>query len=423
LIATSAVIPASGLGRRLNSDRGKAFTDIGGMPLIARTIAVFQNSPAIDEIVLIAQSDRIEDARALADQFGFSKVASIVPGGEVRQDSVRNGIAAVSKSSDIIAIHDGARPFVTPEIIQASIDAACEDSAAIVAVPVIDTIKSSSTNPLARSLAGLSTVSSAKVGDGREGNPDRRFVGSTLDREKLWAIQTPQTFRRDVILTAFERAYADGFVGTDDASLVERMGIPVRIVQGSYENIKITTPTDLRLAEAIMESRGTSRERVSRPLTRIGHGYDVHRFAPGRKLILGGVEFPGEDGLLGHSDADVLLHAIADALLGAVGEGDIGVQFPNTSPEFKDADSMELLARTGKIVADSGWLIGNIDVTLVAERPKISPHVPDIRRNIASALQIEPAQVGVKATTREGLGAIGESLGAECHAVALVCRT
>ena len=440
MTATSAIIPASGLGKRFSDKSDKAFISIAGRPMLAHTLAVFQDCPEIGEIILVVRRDQVPSAEELVREYGFSKVKSVVIGGETRQDSVRNGLAQVSPECEIAAIHDGARPFVTCDIITASINAARSDGAAIVAVPVINTIKAS---------------------------PDGRYVAETLDREKLFAVQTPQTFKLSIIREAFDRAYADGFVGTDDASLVERLGMPVRIVQGSYENIKVTTPADMALAEAIIQSRianyelriGPSGNSVPSPLEgegqgegerptvqiepvesniqspdvsqirnpkseirnmRVGHGYDIHRFAPGRRLFLGGVEFPGEEGLLGHSDADVLLHAVADSILGAIGADDIGHLFPNTDPAFKDASSMDLLAKVGEVAAEMGWCVGNIDVTLIAQRPKIANHVPTMRANIARALNITPEQVGVKATTAEGLGAIGEGLGIECHAVAMV---
>ena len=403
--ATCAIIPASGLGRRLGSHLDKAFVSIAGQPLLAHTLNAFQECPDVDEIVVVVQGERVPEAEALVRERGFSKVSSVTPGGDTRQDSVRNGLARIAPDCEIVAIHDGARPLVTREIISSTIEAARSDRAVIAAVPVIDTVKTA---------------------------PDGRFISSTLDREKLYAVQTPQTFARDVIESAYERAYADHYVGTDDASLVERLGIPVRIVEGSYENIKITTPTDILIAEAIMARRISDSSAVasakadfgfrisSFPPARIGHGYDVHRFAPGRKLILGGVEFPGEEGLLGHSDADVMLHAAADAVLGAAGAGDIGRHFPDTDPAYKDISSLMLLARTAKIAEEFGWRVANLDITLIAERPRIAAHVSHMRANIAEALGIGLERVNVKGSTAEGLGPVGEGLGIECHAVALV---
>ena len=231
-------------------------------------------------------------------------------------------------------------------------------------------------------------------------------------------MQTPQTFRRGLIETAYERAFAEGYVGTDDASLVERLGEPVAIVEGSYQNIKVTTPPDLATAEAVLASRGEG----GGPGMRIGHGYDVHRFAPGRRLYLGGVEFLWEEGLLGHSDADVLVHAVMDALLGAAALPDIGRLFPDSNMAFKDIRSTELLARVADRISESGWRIGNIDATLIAERPKIAKRVPEMQEAMAMSLGISPSQIGIKASTAEGLGFVGERLGIECHAVALLYR-
>ncbi|MHB0912465.1 MAG: 2-C-methyl-D-erythritol 4-phosphate cytidylyltransferase [Armatimonadota bacterium] len=380
MTATSAIIPASGLGTRLASDVDKAFVPVAGLPLIVHTLAVFQECPEIDEIVLVVREEMLPAATELLREHSLSKVASVVPGGVERSDSVRRGLAAVSPVSQVIAIHDGARPLVTREIIAATVEAARVHGAAVAAVPVIDTIK---------------------VSDGE-------FVQTTLDRSKLYAVQTPQTFRREII----EKAYAHADGGTDDASLVERLGLPVRIVPGSYQNFKVTTPTDITLAEALMSEKNTYR---------IGHGYDIHRFEAGRKLFLGGVEFEGE-GLAGHSDADALLHAVADAVLGAAGAGDIGRHFPDTDPAYKGARSIMLLARVREIVTEFGWRVENVDVTLVAERPRIAGRADEMKANIAEALRIRPEDVGIKATTAESLGAIGEGLGIECHAVALLSR-
>lgn len=357
--------------------------------MVVRTLSVFQACEAVDEIVLVVNQDEMDQASRLVDEHEISKVSHVIPGGEIRQDSVRNGLTCISPSAEIVAIHDAARPLVTQEIILASIEAARENGAAIAAVPVVDTIKSSL---------------------------DCRFVSGTPDRSQLYSVQTPQTFERRLIESAYERAYADCFVGTDDASLVERLGESVVIVSGSYDNIKVTTPPDVATAEAVLAARGESQC----PSMRIGHGYDVHRFAPNRRLFLGGIEFPGEEGLLGHSDADVPIHALMDALLGAVGEPDIGRLFPDTDPAYRDIRSTELLARVALRIAELGWRIANVDVTIIAERPRVAKRVPEMRQAIAESLAISPAQVGVKASTAEGLGFVGQGLGIECHAVALL---
>jgi len=357
--------------------------------MVIRTLSVFEACEAVDEIVLVVNQDELDEASQLVEEYAISKVACVTPGGEVRQDSVRNGLREISPSAEIVAIHDAARPLITQEIILASIEAARKSGAAIAAVPVVDTIKSSL---------------------------DSRFVSDTPDRSRLYTVQTPQTFERRLIESAYERAYADCFVGTDDASLVERLGEQVAIVNGSYENIKITTPPDVATAEAVLAARGESRG----PGMRVGHGYDVHRFAPNRRLFLGGVEFFGEEGLYGHSDADVVIHAVMDALLGAAGEPDIGQLFPDTDSAFRDIRSTELLVRVAGRIAELGWRVGNVDASLIAERPRVAKRVPEMRAVIAGSLGIPASQVGVKATTAEGLGFVGEGRGVECHAVALL---
>ncbi|MHB1459183.1 MAG: 2-C-methyl-D-erythritol 4-phosphate cytidylyltransferase [Armatimonadota bacterium] len=391
MTATSVIIPASGQGKRLGSSSDKAFIDISGIPMLARTLRVFQDYPDISEIILVVRDEYISTARQLVQRYNISKVSCLVTGGDVRQDSVRNGLTRIAADCEVVLIHDAARPFITPDIIRNSISAAIEHKAAIVAVPVINTIKASS---------------------------DNAFVESTLNRETLFAVQTPQTFNRQIIENAYKIAYDDCFYGTDDASLVERLGVPVKIVEGAYDNIKITTPNDIATAESIIRQReGTT---CMNNNFRIGHGYDIHKFEKGRRLVLGGVEFQNEDGLLGHSDADVLLHAVADSILGAAGAGDIGKHFPDTDPDYKDADSLALLASAGEIINSMGWVTGNVDVTLIAEKPRVSKHTCEMERNIGKALGISPDLVNIKATTAEGLGDIGRAMGIECHAVALL---
>ena len=359
--------------------------------MLVRTMRVFQECDDVTEIILVVRDEYLSNADQLVRAYNISKVSYITAGGDVRQDSVRNGLSHISADCEIVLIHDAARPFVTSDIIKNSITAAIEHKASIAAVPVINTIKSSS---------------------------DGVFVDATINRESLFAVQTPQTFDRQTIEEAYRIAYSDCFYGTDDASLVERIGIPVKIVEGAYDNIKITTPNDIVSAENIIRLKeGSSSVNTG---FRIGHGYDIHKFEKGRRLILGGVEFPNEDGLLGHSDADVLLHAVADSILGAAGAGDIGKHFPDTDPTYKDADSLSLLAKTAEIVKSMGWQTGNVDITLIAQRPKISKYTPMMKENISNALGINPDMVNVKATTAEGLGDIGRELGIECHAVAIL---
>jgi 2-C-methyl-D-erythritol 4-phosphate cytidylyltransferase / 2-C-methyl-D-erythritol 2,4-cyclodiphosphate synthase len=386
LSGTSAVIPAAGKGERFGKGTNKVFSIAAGKPILAHTLLAFECCELVEEIVLVVGAGEIEEARKVSKQYNISKLTAVVAGGSHRQDSVERGIQAITKKPSIIAIHDGARPLVEQETIKATIIAASEYGAAVAAMPVIETIKSADKDD---------------------------FVTSTPDRSVLWGIQTPQTFAADLLLRAFQQAKDDGFYATDDAALVEHTGHPVKLVRGSYDNIKVTTPMDLDFVEARLGG-----EQVQE--VRTGFGYDIHRFAEGRRLFLGGVEFPGEKGLEGHSDADVILHAIADSLLGAAALGDIGIHFPNTDPEYRGISSITLLEKTAAILSKAGWEIVNVDAMLIAERPKISSKVPDMRQNIALALGITPDRVSIKATTAEKIGDIGAGAGAACHAVASI---
>jgi 2-C-methyl-D-erythritol 4-phosphate cytidylyltransferase/2-C-methyl-D-erythritol 2,4-cyclodiphosphate synthase len=235
-------------------------------------------------------------------------------------------------------------------------------------------------------------------------------VAETLDRRALWLSQTPQGFRAPLLRRAFDAAGADAASATDECQLVEHLGEPVAIVPGEPGNFKITGAEDLARARALMEA----------PVA-MGVGYDVHAFAPGRKLVLGGVEFEG-DGLLGHSDADIAAHAICDAILGAAGLGDIGRHFPDTDPQWKGVSSLRLLQAITAKAAAQGWAVGNCDVTLAARRPKIAPRADEMRARLAGAMGVAPSQVNVKATTGEGLGFVGRGEGIAAHAVALLVR-
>ena len=322
----------------------------------------------------------------------------VVFGGSERQYSIANALKILSQTTDIVLVHDGARPLVNTQCINNVIQAATVHQAAVVAVPVKDTIK---------------TVN------------DSGTVTGTPERHTLWSIQTPQGFNANILRQAYEQAAQDGYLGTDDASLVERIGARVKIVDGSYENIKVTTPEDLIIAEALMKGRINAlynKECEAKNMVRFGMGYDVHKLVEGRKLILGGVEIPYVYGLDGHSDADVLLHGIKDALLGAAALGDIGKHFPDTDMSYKGVSSIILLERVREIIAEHGYIVNNIDATIVAERPKLAPYIPEMNQRIAIALQVEVGQVNVKATTTEGLGFAGKGTGIAAYAVASIVK-
>jgi 2-C-methyl-D-erythritol 4-phosphate cytidylyltransferase/2-C-methyl-D-erythritol 2,4-cyclodiphosphate synthase len=243
-------------------------------------------------------------------------------------------------------------------------------------------------------------------------------------------VQTPQVFRRSLLEEAHRAAAAAGVTGTDDASLVERLGHRVKVVVGEVNNFKVTTPEDVARAEAFLRQRAIAAGRRCEAGagiegvmdSRTGLGYDAHRFAPGRRLMLGGVEFPHEDGLLGHSDADVVCHAISDALLGASAAGDIGQHFPDTDPRYAGVSSVSLLARVGELVRGRGWRLGHVDVVVVAEQPRLAPRLEEMRRALASALETEVERVSIKGKTTDGKGFTGRREGIACYAVCTLHR-
>ena len=343
-------------------------------------------SDKVSDIVLVAGKNRafLEQQAAAC-----TKPVQVVHGGATRAESAKNGVLAAH--GELVAVHDAARPFVSQAVITAALEAAAACGAAAPAVPVKDTVKR------------------AVRGDGKT-VPEHCMVTDTPDRSTLYAVQTPQCFDRAAYLAALEELdETRARLVTDDCSLFELTGRPVQLTQGDYANLKITTREDL--------PRPAQRKETE---MRIGHGYDVHRLVEQRKLILGGVEIPFEKGLLGHSDADVLTHAVMDAVLGAAALGDIGQHFPDNDPEYAGADSLKLACRVAQILKEHGWRIENIDATLLCQRPKLAPHIPAMRANLAAAFGLPVEAVSVKATTEEHLGFTGEGLGIAAHAVALI---
>ena len=380
----SAVLVAAGASTRMGFD--KLSVDLGGETVLHRSIRAFAQCPQVDEIVLVAGKNRAFVEAQAAD---CKKPVQIVTGGATRAESAKNGVLAARGT--LVAVHDAARPFVSAAVIEAALDAAKQCGAAAPAVPVKDTVKQ------------------AVRGDGKT-VPAGCRVENTPDRSTLYAVQTPQCFDRAQYLAALEELDAEkARLVTDDCSLFELTGRPVQLTQGDYANRKITTREDL--------PRPAPKEETK---MRIGHGYDVHRLVEGRRLILGGVEIPFEKGLLGHSDADVLTHAVMDAVLGAAALGDIGQHFPDNDPAYAGADSLKLAQHVARILSEHGYGIGNIDATVLCQRPKLAPHIPAMRANLAAAFGLPVDAVSVKATTEEHLGFTGEGLGIAAHAVALI---
>ncbi|WIY54342.1 bifunctional 2-C-methyl-D-erythritol 4-phosphate cytidylyltransferase/2-C-methyl-D-erythritol 2,4-cyclodiphosphate synthase [Devosia sp. YIM 151766] len=384
----AVIIVAAGKGERAQAHGAaapKQYQALRGVPVLARTVNAFLAVPEITKIVTVIHSDhraqyaalRLEDARLLP----------AVEGGATRQASVLAGLQALAPlRPDIVLIHDAARPFVDPGVIGGVIAGLEGNDGALPVSPVVDTIKRSA--------------------DGRQ-------VARTEDRSQLFAAQTPQGFRFAQILSAHLRAANQPRNFTDDAEIAEWAGLRVAMVPGQAGNFKITHAEDFVRAERMLQG-----DRLME--TRTGIGYDVHQLAPGDAVWLGGVRIPHHSRLQGHSDADVALHALTDAILGAIGEGDIGVHFPPSDMQWKDAASTLFLKHAGELVAARGGRIVNCDVTIVAEAPRIAAHAPAMCAVIAETLGISARRVGVKATTNEKLGFVGREEGIVAMASASV---
>ncbi len=400
----TAIIAAGGRGRRLGAAVPKQLLDVGGRPMLQWSVDAFLACDRISDVIVVGPSEWVEDPPPFLRRPGIRLVA----GGDRRQDSVANGFDAVSGASDIVLVHDAARPFVDAETIERAILAAAESGAAVVAVQARDTVKWS---PADDSLRELGSVAGAP-----------RLVERTMARESVFLAQTPQAFRRGVLAEAVALGRA-GAEGTDEAALAEQAGHRVRIVAGSARNIKVTTSEDLAMAEALVHGidRRSAGDRAL-PVTRIGSGYDLHRLVDGRPLILGGVAIPFDRGLAGHSDADALCHAVTDAVLGAASQGDIGQHFPDSDERWRGASSLDLLRRATAIVAGLGYRVVNVDATIIAERPTLGPFRAAMTAGLAAALGVEPSAVSVKAKTNEGVDAAGRGEAIAVHAVALLQR-
>lgn len=388
-----AVVPAAGRGTRMGNVN-KAFLPLGGRPVLFWTLERLSAVEELAEIVVVVAPEEVAATRGRLAEAGFAKVGAVIAGGKERQHSVAAGLSALSPAVETVVVHDGTRPLVTVETVRRALAALTEKgpwAGVGVGVPVKDTIK--------------------VLGE------DGRVVG-TPPREALWAIQTPQVFPRELLARAHAEAAAAGVLATDDCALVERLGAPVWLVPGEFTNLKLTTPEDLAFAEALL--KGGPAGQGGRGKVRVGIGYDVHRLVEGRPLILGGVRLPHERGLVGHSDADVLTHAVMDALLGAAALGDIGQRFPDTDQAYAGADSLALLRRVREFVAGAGWQVQNVDAVVAAARPRLAPHVSEMRERLAAALGCAAGAVSVKATTTEGLGFTGREEGIAAQAVVLL---
>lgn len=374
----SVIIAAAGSGTRMGGPVPKQYLTIDGLPVLVRTVRAFCSIKDVRVIAVMCPPGDVqycqdllaEHLHACTSGVGVVPAVLVREGGSTRQQTVEKGLAVVGTQDPYVLVHDGARPFVSAELID-GVTAALK-AGADAAVPCV---------------RPKSTI---------------RTQEKTLDRGSLYEVQTPQGFRTEVLVRAYEKARQDGFTGTDEASLAERAGAKITITEGDYANIKITTREDVP------------------DMIRCGNGYDVHRLVTGRKLMLGCVEVPYEKGLLGHSDADVCAHAIADALLGAAGLRDIGYWFPDTSSQTEGMSGRDLLAQTVRIIKEHGFTPHNVDATITAQRPKLAPYIDSMKAAVADALGIPAASVGIKATTEEGLGITGSGDAITCFASAAV---
>jgi 2-C-methyl-D-erythritol 4-phosphate cytidylyltransferase / 2-C-methyl-D-erythritol 2,4-cyclodiphosphate synthase len=403
-MSVAAIIVAAGRGSRAGDGPPKQYRILAGRPMVATTLDAFLRHRSVDAVLAVIHPEDeqlFQHSVQALDGEGSDKLLPWTPGGETRQDSVRHGLEAlVSSSPDLVLIHDAARPFAGEDLIQRAIDTARSSGAAVPGVLVTDTIK--------------------VVG------PEGEVV-ETPDRSRLRAVQTPQAFRYSDILQAHRSAARVGLSGfTDDASLAEWAGLAVHVFDGEPGNRKLTHPEDFitpghsSKREDFMAPGLASKGSVMTYLTRLGTGFDVHAFTGGDHVWLGGVRVPHHQGVLAHSDGDVILHALTDAVLGALADGDIGVHFPPSDPQWRGASSDRFLADAVERVRSRGGVVDHLDATLLCEAPRLGPHREAIRRRIAEIARLRLDQVSVKATTTEKMGFTGRGEGLAAQAAATI---
>jgi 2-C-methyl-D-erythritol 4-phosphate cytidylyltransferase/2-C-methyl-D-erythritol 2,4-cyclodiphosphate synthase len=381
------VIVAGGSGLRAGGEKPKQYQLIGGRPVIWWTCRAFLGHPGVDHVQAVIGEGH---EQMFAEAVNGLDLPLPVIGGATRQESCRAGIAAVGRHQpDKVLIHDAARPFVAPDLIEDVISWLDRFPAVVPGMPVAETLK----------LAPGGIVS------------------RTVDRAGIWAAQTPQGFAFGQIAAAYDRAEAERTAGlTDDASVAEHAGIAISMIPGRQENRKLTTAEDMEIANRDM----TQRQLNDLPDIRVGQGIDVHPFEAGEEVTLCGIAIPHGQRLKGHSDADVAMHALTDAILGTIGEGDIGTHFPPSEPQWKGAASRIFLEKAMKLLAARRGIIANADITILAEAPKIAPHVAAMKAFLSPLLMVDASRIAIKATTTEKLGAIGRREGIMAFATVTV---
>ncbi len=399
--ATHVLIVSAGKGVRAGGALPKQYvrlggetgSETGGEMVLTRTIRAFVDHPLVSAVTTVINPADIDHYRRATAPFNNAdRLLPPATGGKTRQESVCNGLRALAPHRpDLVLIHDAARPFVDAGTISRVIEALARHEAVLPVLPVSDTIK----------------------------QVERDRVRKTVERANLVGAQTPQGFHFPLIFDLHQRAEAEGNSAfTDDASLAEGAGKEVFCVEGHADNQKLTTRRDMKMAELHLSQ--TERTQTNRRTTRIGSGFDVHRFEPGDGVTLCGVKIPFDRKLQGHSDADVALHALTDALYGALGAGDIGTHFPPDDPQWKGTESKVFLAHAAEMVRQRGGEINNVDLTLICERPKIRPHQSAMRAGLSHILSLDAHRISIKATTTEQLGFTGREEGIAAQAVALI---
>ncbi len=390
-VKLAVIVVAAGNSTRMEGV-DKLALEIGGREVLWHAIDVFDSLDFVEQLVVVAHESKVVEIQNSVERSGFSKPIKVVAGGGRRQDSVKCGLAGLEgwdAVSGFIAVHDAARPFVDRDMVTRGIIAAQRVGAAVPVVPLKDTVK----------------------------HVEHGVIIDTPDRSSMFAVQTPQIFRAEVLLAAHATVADDV---TDDASMVEVAGGLVGTFEGSNDNIKITTPSDIAVANAIAAKRSpTDMEEVG---FRYGIGFDGHALSDGGPLRLGGVEIEFNKHLQGHSDGDVLMHAVASAILGAAGLGDMGSNFPSSDPRYADVGSAMFVSQAASKAAGVGWNIDHVDATIIAQNPRLASHVPEMRSNIARALTTEVERVNVKVTSTDEVGSIGKGEGIAAQAIATLCR-